>query len=221
MDGTGQLFAPFIAALSAEYNVKVVAYPLTEPYGYRELERIAGAALPIDGPYIILGESFSGPIAVSLAASCAPNLKGLILCCSFVRNPRPVLSGFYPLISILPRVPVRLLAKLLFGRFCTAELQTSLAQALSLVSPPVIRARLQAVLAVNVSSQLSAIKVPVLYLCALCDQVVPVSASALVSKLNPHSRIIELVAPHCLLQALPVEAAKEVNTFVRQMQNEL
>ncbi|WP_197432995.1 alpha/beta fold hydrolase [Janthinobacterium sp. B9-8] len=219
MDGTGQLFASFIAALGTGYNVKVVVFPPAEPLGYKELEQIARAALPIDGPYIILGESFSGPIAVSLAASGSPNLKGLILCCSFLSNPRPIFSAFHSLIMILPRVPVSLLARVLFGRFITRELQVALTQALSLVSLSVIRARLQAVLAINVSSQLSVVKVPVLYLRASRDQVVPASASALIAKLNPRTRIIELVAPHCLLQAFPIKAAQEVNTFVRELQS--
>src|SRR5438105_3993436 len=89
MDGTGELFAPFVAALGREFNVKVVAYPTAAPLGYDELESVARAALPAEGPYVILGESFSGPIAISLAASGSPGLKGLVLCCSFVSNPRP------------------------------------------------------------------------------------------------------------------------------------
>jgi hypothetical protein len=69
MDGTGTLFEPFVAALGHEFAVKVVDYPRAEPLGYEQLELFATAALPSEGPLILLGESFSGPIAVALAAS--------------------------------------------------------------------------------------------------------------------------------------------------------
>ena len=223
MDGTGQLFAPFVAALGPEFSVQVVAYPTTAPLGYHELESIARAALPTEGPYVILGESFSGPIAVSLAASGSPGLKGLVLCCSFVRNPRPVFSGLRSLVAVLPLAlaPVSLLGRLLLGRFSTSALEAALAKSLSQVSPSAIRARLQAVLSVNVSAKLSTVKVPVLYLRGSRDSVVPAGASVLVANLCPGTRVVELEAPHFLLQAVPTKAAQAVGAFVREVQNAL
>jgi len=223
VDGTGQLFAPFVAALGQEFNVKVVAYPTAEPLGYDELESIARAALPADGPYVILGESFSGPIAISLAASDSARLKGLILCCSFVSNPRPAFSALGSLVAVLPLAlaPVRVLGWLLLGHFSTRALQGALAKAMSEVSPSAIRARLKAVLSVNVSAKLSKVKVPVMYLRGSRDRVVPASASALVGRACSHMQVVELEAPHFLLQALTIEAAREVVAFMRDMRNGL
>ena len=45
MDGTGELFAPFVAALKREFKVVVVRYPTNEPLGYAELEAIARGKL--------------------------------------------------------------------------------------------------------------------------------------------------------------------------------
>ena len=98
MDGTGYLFEPFIAALGSEFQIVRVAYPNADALGYSELEAIARAALPA-GPYVLLGESFSGPIAISLAASAPDQLKGLVLCCTFARNPRPFFSGLRSLVG--------------------------------------------------------------------------------------------------------------------------
>ena len=125
--------------------------------------------------------------------------------------------------AILPLAvaPVGVLARLLLGRFNTSTLQAALAKSLSQVSPSVIRARLQAVLSVNVSGKLSAVKVPVLYLRASRDRIVPASASSLVAKLHPPTRVIELEAPHFLLHAVPAMAAQEVGAFVREVQNAL
>jgi pimeloyl-ACP methyl ester carboxylesterase len=221
MDGAGTLFEPFVAALAGEFNVAVVAYPSNEPLGYPELESVARASLPTSGPYVIVGESFSGPIAVSLAASGASNLKALVLCCTFVRNPRPALSAVLPLVGILPvsLAPVAALSHLLLGRFATGTLRSALAQALKQVSPSALRARLKAVLSVNVSEKLSTVKVPVLYLRAAQDRLVPPSASALVAALSPGAEVVEFEAPHFLLQTVPDEAARVVGAFVRRAQN--
>lgn len=221
MDGTGELFEPFVAVLGKDLRVKVVSYPTTSPLGYPELESMVAAALPQEGPFMILGESFSGPIAVSLAASCSPQLKGLILCCSFVRNPRPLLSGLRPFLGLLPYsiVPTRLLDRLLLGRFSTRALRSSLASTVARVAPFVLRARVRAVLSVNVSARLGEVRAPVLYLRASQDRVVPSANSRLVAELCPQARIVTLRAPHLLLQAVPSEAARAIETFVHEVEN--
>jgi pimeloyl-ACP methyl ester carboxylesterase len=220
MDGTGLLFGRFVAALAGEFDVRVVAYPTDEPLDYPELEAIARTALPDSNPFVIVAESFSGPIAISLAASGAANLRGLVLCCTFVSNPRPALSVGLPLVGILPvtLAPMAALSHLLLGRFSTEALRSALLQAMKQVSPAALRARLKAVILVNVADKLSSVSVPVLYLRATQDRLVPPSASQLVSMLAPGAEIVELDAPHFLLQAAPVAAARVVGDFVREVQ---
>ena len=221
MDGTGQLFDSFVAAVGPEFGVKVIAYPTGEPLGYTELAELARAALPVDGSYVILGESFSGPVAIALAATGLPRLKGLVLCCSFVRNPRPMFSGMGAFASWLPvgSVPGAILSPLLLGHFSTKALRAGLARALAVVSPSVLRARLKAVLTVDMSAQLAAVKVPVLYLRASHDRLVPSAASATVAELNTHTRVVEVQGPHLLLQAAPAEAAEAVRALLREIQD--
>jgi pimeloyl-ACP methyl ester carboxylesterase len=220
MDGTGDLFAPFIAALGPQHKVTVVRYPANQALGYAELESIARAALPSDGPFVLLGESFSGPVAISLAASRPPQLKGLVLCCTFARNPRPAFSILRSLVGVLPvaAAPKGLLGWLLLGRFSTAALRAAFARALLQVSPAALRARVRAVLCVDVSAQLAEADVPVLYLRASRDRVVPAAASRLVAQLNPSTRVVQLEAPHFLLQAAPAEAAQAVRAFMRDVE---
>ena len=216
MDGTGDLFEPFIVALGGEFIVKRVVYP-NVVISHLELESVARSMIP-QGPYILIGESFSGPIAILLAASALSQLRGLILCCTFARNPRPMFSGLRQLINFLPLAlaPVAVVARVLLGRFSTPALELTLAQALAQVSGPVLRSRLQDVLVVDVSEKLSAITVPVLYLRASQDTLVPFSASEHLVGLNSRIEIVEIDAPHFLLQAAPVEAAKVVAFFVRK-----
>ena len=68
MDGTGILFREFIRLLPNEIETRVVCYPEDECLTYEQLaERVVRAA-PIGQPYVIIAESFSGPIAALLAA---------------------------------------------------------------------------------------------------------------------------------------------------------
>ena len=220
MDGTGALFEPLLAALSPEFKTHVVRYPLEEPLGYAELEAVARAGLPTDEPFVLLGESFSGPIAVAIAAARPPNLKGLVLCCSFVRNPRPLLASLRSLVGLMPVrfIPIEILSRFLLGRYSTAWLPLALAQALARVSYSALRARVHAVMAIDVSSQLASTSVPTLYMRASQDRVVPPAASELVSRLSPRARVVELEAPHFLLQAVPKEAARVIGSFIREVQ---
>jgi pimeloyl-ACP methyl ester carboxylesterase len=209
MDGTGDLFAPFITALGPEVDAQVVRYPTHQALGYAALVAQVRAALPSDRPYVLLGESFSGPIAIELAASAPPQLQGLVLCGTFARNPRP---GLRPLRAVLPWLPLHwapawLVSHMLLGRFATPELRETLMVAVRQVAPAVLRARLQAVLDVDVSARLASIQVPTLYLQAERDRLVPPAAATLIAHHAPATQVASVDAPHGLLQAAPAVAA--------------
>lgn len=216
MDGTGELFQPFISAIDDKFVVKVVTYPDFEPLGYSDLEPIVRSALPTDGPFVILGESFSGPVAISVAASHPRGLIGLILCCTFTRNPRPRLRSLGFLIGALPvgSFFIRGVGVALLGRFSTRALREMFLKAVINVAPETLRARLRSVLGVDVTRELAAVEVPILYLRAEADAVVPVAAGELIKSIQSGTKLVEIDAPHCLLQAAPRKAAQVVGEFV-------
>jgi pimeloyl-ACP methyl ester carboxylesterase len=221
LDGTGDLFDPFIAANGSALDTLVFRYPPNEALDYADIEALVRNGLPADKPVVVVGESFSGPIAASLAANPPANLRGVVLCCTFVTNPHPWLSLFKHLSALAnpKRVPLPITAQLLMGQHSTPELCTSLAAALAKVSPSALQARLRAILAVNVSTELGAAKVPVLYVQALQDRLVPAAASRKVLDALPSMQIARIDGPHFLLQTHPVEAAKTVSNFVRALEN--
>lgn len=223
MDGTGLLFKPFIEALAGEFAVRIVQYPATQALGYEALESVARAALPVDGPFIILGESFSGPIAVGLAASKPAGLVGLVLCCTFIRNPRPAFSVLRPLLRLVPMglAPVGVLGRFLMGSYATPSLQAALAESLAQVSASALRARLGAVLSVDVSAQLRSLDLPLLYLCASKDRVVPASAGRRIARGHPGVQMVGIEAPHFLLQAAPRQAACAIKAFISALPDAL
>lgn len=223
MDGSGALFADFLSCLDPAIKPIVVSYPANQPLGYRELTDFARSYLPANEPFVLLGESFSGPVAIALAAERPAGLAGLILSCTYARNPLPWLQ---PTKGLIGFVPVSgklsgLLAPLLFGRFSSAALRAGLRQALARVSAGALRARMRAVLDVNFSGPLKSVHVPILYLQATGDRVVPASASRAVVATGRDVELVAFRGPHLLLQALPDETAKVIGKFIHKAVQDL
>ena len=216
LDGTGELFASFIDALGG-FATQVVAYPTDRAMTYAEHESFVRGKLPADEDFVLLAESFSGPIGISIAAAAPPRLKGLILCGTFASNPLPVFGPFAKLVGAVPafRVPPALVAPLLYAGRATPGLRRAHAQAMSRVTPATIRARVAAILAVDCRAQLRRIAVPMLYLRARDDRLVPASAGRAIQELRPDCEFIEIDAPHFLLQTEPKSCAAAVLAFAR------
>lgn len=218
MDGTGDLFAPLVNALPSTVKTVVVRYPTEEIMSYGELTTYALAYIPKDSPYILLGESFSGPIVISLAAQADYQLKGLILACTFASNPRPLLSK---LSFLVPAMPINkwlfpCAGKMLLGKFYNGNVQTLLAAALSKVPPKTMRARLDLVINVDYSEKLKNIQTPILYLQARHDYLVPASAAKHIQQCAQNVELVTLEAPHLLLQVAARKAALHIQTFIKK-----
>ena len=218
LDGTGDLFEPLLSRLDSSVEPVVVGYPLAEPLGYEALTSIARRALPTIGPYVILGESFSGPIAAQLAAERSGELRGLILCASFVSSPMPRLRPFGRLLDVGPvRSLARWLApRTLLGRFQTRELRELLLRTLSRLPRNVLVARIRAVLEANSVAAFARIRVPTMYLQGTEDTLLPASCVDEVCRLAPKTRVVKIAAPHCVLQCAPDEAARAIDAFLRR-----
>lgn len=217
LDGSGRLFAPLVAALGAEVDARVISYPADRALGYPELADLVCPQLPADRPFVLLGESFSGPVAIRLAAARPPGLAGLVLCCTFARNPRPWLGLLArPLLPFLPirQLPVAPACRLLAGRNSNPHWRAELRAALAPLTNAVLRARLRAVLRVDVRKEAAAVDVPVLLLRAKRDRVVPASAAGDLSRATPQAASVELDAPHLLLQVAADAVAIVLKRFV-------
>ena len=67
LDGTGALFRRFARALPEGLTSQAVHYPAHDPADYDDLLPRVRLQLP-QAPFVLLGESFSGPLAIRLAA---------------------------------------------------------------------------------------------------------------------------------------------------------
>jgi pimeloyl-[acyl-carrier protein] methyl ester esterase len=216
MDGSGHLFAGFIAALGDGITPLVLSYPTDQALDYQGLADFARAQLPAGQPYVLLAESFSGPVAIALAAERPPGLVGLVLSCTFARNPVPMLrhcAGLIPFLPVSSRL-VGLAVPFLLGRHATPALRKALRAALDRLQPAVLRARMRAVLAVDYYARMGAVALPVLYLQAAQDRVVACAAGRHIVSLLSSTKLISIPGPHLLLQAAPVQSAALVRAFI-------
>ena len=214
MDGTGDLFDTFLAALRGRLDTVVLHYP-QEPLDYAALSSFARAALPVGQPFVLVAESFSGPIGISLAAEHPPGLCGLVLCSTFVRNPRPSLSVLARWLQVTPLSPplLRMGLAAMLGSKADAVLCAQVDQVVRNIPPAVLRARLRAVLEVDVSRELATVDTPIQYIQASRDAAVPRSAAEFIRKIKPGVQMVRVEGPHFLLQVSPDAAADEIVRF--------
>ena len=217
LDGTGKLFANFLKALDFSLIAQVVPYPPDVPLSYDELEPLVRAALPTRQPFVLLGESFSGPIAIRIAARPPPGLKGLILCVTFASNPFPNLAWARRLAAFLPlkSLPRWIRAPLMWGSTSPSKAPRQSERAMAGVATAVVRRRIAELLAVDETAALSQISVPTLELCAARDRVVSKSATMRIMHGIGHARRVDIDGPHLLLQTCPQECAAAVLAFMR------
>jgi pimeloyl-ACP methyl ester carboxylesterase len=220
LDGTGILFRRFVEAVGASVDTQIVAYPADQPMNYSELETWVREALPKDRPYVVLGESFSGPIAIRLGANPPSGLVGLILCVTFAKNPYPLLSWAGALARSLPlhALPSWVKGPFMWGSSSTerGRLQAELATAV--VENDVLRHRVASVLAVDETTSLARIQTPTLVLHASDDRVVPRAATEHIMYSLPYAELVEIRGPHMLLQIRAAECATAVVRFMQGVQ---
>jgi len=109
------------------------------------------------------------------------------------------------------------LRHLLLGKRATPSIERLLQAALDNVPPDVLRKRVDEVLQVDVSSQLRAIGVPVMYLRAAQDRLVPASSGDYLRQILPSIEIVDVEGPHFLLQTMPAICAENILEFAKQI----
>ena len=231
LDGSPYLQGALPAALqrlagARAINHQCLAYPPQAPMGYTDLADWARPQLPQDRPFVLLAESFGGPLALLLAgcgqgsALRAPpaQLQGVVLAASFVGAAVPWAA---PLVPLLQRAPARAMLAIppalwhwwLLGRWATPALRTALQQALRHTPPHVLRHRaLQALQPPRLD--VSALTVPLLVLRAAQDRLLPASGLQAFAA-APRCQMRTVDGPHMLLQAVPDACAPAIASFMQ------
>ncbi len=214
MDGTGELFSSFLSHLS-ETNYAVVSLPENGAQDYKTLTEYVKSQLPEDD-FIILAESFSGPIASLLAKECYPKMKSVIFIATFISPPNKFLLGIAKLLPLkqLSKFPLaKSFHKLLFlGSEATNEILFQFQNVVDSIPSGTLAARIESMKSFTFNSK--AIEIPCLYIQATSDKLVPKTKYLEFKKYFNNIKIVQINGPHFIMQAKPVECAREVRQYV-------
>jgi len=217
LDGTGVLFRPFLNVLPPDVEPVVASYPAQKPLSYAELLPLAQAALPVDEPFVLLGESFGGPLALRVAATQPRGLQAVILCGSFASCPFALVPKWAgSLVRPWPFRAFPLFAKVKerLGLYATKEHYALSIEALTQVAPAVFAKRIREIIHIDVAAELRNCAVPILYIQAARDRIVPASNLRRILAIKPDVQSVAIDASHMILKTAPAAAARIILDFI-------
>ena len=219
LDGSGDLFRPLLQVLPSQLTSQVIPYPAHRVLSYDALVPFVQEAFPQREPFVLLGESFGGPLALQCAAAPPVNLRAVILSATFATNPVPYHLRWLPWAPSILRFkpPDALIRYYAAGMDSSQDLVELFQQAKSKTRWQVLAARLQAVREVDVRTALQNCRVPLLCLRAIRDRLVKRRCHLEMLSVRPDMKVIEMNSPHFLLQRRPDEAAKAIMTFINSL----
>ena len=221
MDGGAHLFGPLRDAAPADVDVVAIGYPPGSANGYDDLLPSVRARLPTDRPFYLLGWSFSGPLALMLAAERPPQLRGVVLAASFARDPVPRLPRWarrFATPAVFRFYPAASRLKALLGGYGTPQVRAMLRRAHAEAGNVALATRARATLFVDATPALAACPVPVLYLRASKDEVIGASCSEEIRRLLPSAEIAEIPGPHLALITNPGAAWTALSAFMNRVE---
>jgi len=216
MNGTVDFFEDLLRALPPSIDAEAIAHSTSRPQGYAELVDELGPRVARSAPCALLGESFSGPLSILLAARHPESVRALVLVGTFVRSPIPappfVRARVGPAL-FRRRPPAWLVRAALFGDASPAQV-ARFQDCMASIDPAVLARRLQEVMRVDVREAFARLRIPIIYLAGRRDRLVRGWNVAAMQKLQPAMRVVSLDAPHLIAQRRPAESAAAIGEFL-------
>ena len=216
-DGSGGLFAPLLAQWDLPFKPRVVALPADVPRGYDELVAWLEPQLPTE-PFGLLAESFSGPLAIRVAARHPELVTHLVLAATFLRAPlHPWLApvAFLARPSLFARPPPAIgIRTLLAGWDAPADVVETIRGAMAVLPAEVASARARAALAADEAATFARITLPTLWITAMADRLLRPGHLEDLRAARPDAKVALIEGPHTILQRRPRECLREIARFI-------
>lgn len=173
------------------------------------LADLAVAQVPGDEPFYVLGESFGGPVALTIARRHPNRVRGLVLCATFARYPRGSRAAASLGLSAFERLDERLAGGLIRGtRAIRAMMFVGLRassqirhayHAMPVTAPRVYASKARVCLKFDARPWLGEVRCPSLVISGSLDPVVPARAGRELAQLLAHADYLESFATHHLV----------------------
>lgn len=215
LDGTGLLYRRLETELQRDFATSMLAYDVDDD-GYADLAKKLTPRLPTGRPYVLVAESFAGPLAILMATRRPPDLQAVVLAASFARTP---ISGGQYLATLIDHLPLLrpskfLLERLLMGSSRDEDLIKQLEESLAKVPLTTLKARVLAALRRDVSAELASLDVPLLYLTAKHDRLIPRRSGEWIAQTYVNTERECIDAPHFIFQLAAEAAADCIRVFL-------
>jgi pimeloyl-ACP methyl ester carboxylesterase len=166
------------------------------------------------GPFVLVAESFSGPLAVRLAAERPPGLRALVLAATFLRA--PLHPALHP-VRTLGGAPAPVGRWFMAGPDAPDALVEEVQRAVAAVSPAVMAHRAAEALRVDVRADLARVGVPVLAIVPAHDRLLRTDLADEVLAARPDAEIAVLDAPHMVLQRCPHASLARIEELLARL----
>jgi len=210
LHGTAALWTHFLRVAPSWARPFPVVLPTIGPQTPAELAHRVLSKLTTHAAPIVIAESFSGPLAIRLAADIEPPPELLVLVNTFVVAPFGHLPRLLPASMLGASIPGRrrLVARLMAGG--ERRLAQEVVEAVDEVPRGCLRSRLAALAAIDEREALARIEAPILVLRGDADRLIGAGSTERIGELRPDAVIVSLPAPHLLLQLVPERAWEEI-----------
>lgn len=215
LDGTGELFSDLLSYFEAD--VSVVPLPLEGGQDFETLTEYVMGELP-DEEYVLVAESFSGPIGARIAKLRPDCLRGIVFVATFLTSPSALLLSMAKLLPLkklsrmpFSSVPIR---GLLFGWRVGADTVERFNRVLAGVPGAVIEQRVDAIS--HLSTPMPGLQIPALYIRASNDRLVSADMWREFASVFGDFSVVEIDGPHMILQRQPEQCSLIIKRFVEK-----
>ena len=187
----------------------ILALPDDHLAGYSELCNQFTDVVQSSVQCILVGESFSGPLAILLAHRHPYVVRHLVQVATFATSPIPHLAALVPWVSVFRlSLPAFVARRFLVGP--DNDLVARLQNAVRVHRPRTLAHRLHLLSKLDVTSELQKLSRPITYIRPTHDTLVSNRHMKTMSQLNERLTIRQIDGPHLILQAQPRQAWQHI-----------
>lgn len=210
LDGTKLLLGEFSKQVLDSFKPRICPLPDRE-LSYPELCDHFSNLIEEGRQYIVVAESFSGPLGILLAHRFPDQINRLILVASFACAPRRIGSRLFNFVNnylnqsgVLFKIGLpKFVARRFFLGNASPDLIKSLQVAVKTQRPSTLRYRISQIANVDVRRELSELRCLVHYVQPQADRLVPKTSLTEILKTKPDTRVHEILGPHLIMQTQP------------------
>jgi len=213
IDGRPELREGIAAALAGRLEVHIAALPEDQGLDYPALAQHFVERLP-EGPLVLAGESFSGPLAALIAEQCPDKVAGVAFIASFPRLAIPRITG-----TLLDHVPFRaipfaLISWAMIGWRGAGDVPRQMREILKLLPERLVKHRARLALGIDVRETIKRLPQPVLVVHGRNDRLLPRWHVRRFWDLRPDARVAMIDGSHMILETAPEQVAEALETFI-------